>query len=221
MRKKSKKRPLQVGSQRSIGGLKEMELARMAGVSRSTVQRWKRGTSNNEKLMKTLQGVLEEQLRDKIKTIKDYHKENDLPTSHFERVGELLLGELEKSYGASELAISKLEKVLSSKTSTVYGEEDWRRNVRSAAERTFGLVGDELDDALDVFNDIEKNATIRDYLEREYGLNNIYDSKQRVKLISIIDISITGDIKGFYEVLKRDAVEWKKKERKRQDDVIW
>lgn len=221
MRKKSKKRPLQVGSQRGIGGLKEMELARMAGVSRSTVQRWKRGTSNNEKLMKTLQGVLEEQLRDKIKTIKDYHKENDLPTSHFERVGELLLGELEKSDGASELAISKLEKVLSSKTSTVAGEEDWRKNVRSAAERTFGLVGDELDEALDVFNDVEKNATIRDYLEREYGLNNIYDSKQRVKLISIINSAITGGIGDFYEVLKRDAVEWKKEERKRQDDVIW
>lgn len=221
MKKKNKKKPLPVGSQRGIGSLKEMELARMAGVSRSTVQRWKRGTSNNEKLMKTLQGVLEEQLRDKIKAIKDYHKENDLPTSHFERVGELLLGNLENDDAASELSISKLEKMLSSKTSTVYGEEDWRRNVRSAAERTFGLVGDELDEALDVFNDIEKNATIREYLEREYGLNNIYDSKQRVKLISIINSAITGSIGDFYEVLKRDAVEWKKEERKRQDDIIW
>ena len=221
MIKKRKKKSLPVGSQRKIGGLKEMELARLAGVSRSTVQRWKRGTSNNEKLMKTLQGILEEQLREKVKDIKEYHEENDLPTSHFERVSELLLGKLENNDDVSELIISKLEKLLSAKTSTAAGEDSWRENVRVAAERTFGLVGEELDEGLDIFNDIEKDATVREYLEKEYGIYDIYDSKQRVKLISIIKNASFGSIRGLYELLKRDAVEWKEEERKRQEDIIW
>lgn len=207
----SSRRPLRGEEQKKIAGLTEHELATRAGVSRSTVQRWKRGTSNNKKLMAALTDTYKEILREKNKQLTDYHKDIGADDTVIQKKAQTLLG---MTNITDESFIEQAEKITSSKTFDVSGEKEWRQKVSDA----LGLENEDLDRALDVnkylLKEIERlsgESTFVDFMRKKYGFDVYnYDSWQRVQLVKKLTFTKTGRRRNTTKVIQHLNEEYKK-----------
>lgn len=207
----SSRRPLRGEEQRKIAGLTERELAARAGVSRSTVQRWKRGTSKNEKLMAALTDTYKEMLREKNKQLTEYHKDIGVDDTIIQKRAQTLLGMTDVT---DESFIKQAEQILSTQTIEVSGEKEWRQKVSDA----LGLKDEDLDRALDInkylLKEIERlsaESTFADFMMKKYKFNIYgYDSAQRVALVKKLTFTKTGRRRNTDKVIKRLNNEYKK-----------
>lgn len=207
----SSRRPLRGEEQRKIAGLTERELAERAGVSRSTVQRWKRGTSKNEKLMAALTDTYKEMLREKNKQLTEYHKDIGVDDTVIQKRTQTLLG---MTNVTDESFIKQAEQILSTQTIEVSGEKVWRQKVSDA----LGLKDEDLDRALDInkylLKEIERlsaESTFADFMRKKYKFNIYdYDSAQRIALVKKLTFTKTGRRRNTDKVIKRLNREYEK-----------
>lgn len=177
-------------------GISQIEMAKLVGVSRSTVQRFEYGTGNNPKI-KAFYENMEKNVdlideftslrRQTVGRLRNLHKENlySPAESWLESKGYVP----DKDYiGDSRRALRKaigiMNDFLDMKTSTTEGAKDWHKNVEEASMETSQSGSREENDMFwKLFNRLKHNNKIKRY----WGTGD-FDSKQAVEDIKIVMI---------------------------------
>lgn len=166
-------------NKRSTYGFTERQLWERAGVSRSTIQRFKRGDHLSDEMLKRVEkarrSLLKQEARALLKEAKSRLKELrefqiEAGYSTMGPAGEYFVNKIGldvlKATGKSDEELRKnmglVREFLDKKTSTVGGVKDWLLNVEEAAKKTSGLEDANIspvqhDEYWAAFNEIKNN----------------------------------------------------------------
>lgn len=140
-------------TKRSTYGFTEKQLMKKAGVSRSSIQRFKRGDKMSDEMMKKIEKARRELLKQEARALKKeamkrlkalqearhWEGRNTLGPAGEYFVNELGLDILNaKGKSDEELirAMGQVREFLNKKTSTVEGLKDWIKNLEKASDKT-------------------------------------------------------------------------------------
>ena len=196
-------------------GMTQVEMAKAANVSRSTVQRAeKTGRTRNKNLLKIYENI--ERNRDISKEYKTLTKMVKRRLDKLEEAGLQStpayrnivsqgipdLVELTKDPATANRKLSKLKEMMDYKTIEVKGAEEWKENVREAAIKTAGLEELEedeytdVDDVVDVFFKVLDTVLSNPKLYYNYfakDKNYSYSQQVEKEINKIIFSELKGD----------------------------
>lgn len=196
-------------------GISQIEMAKLVGVSRSTVQRFEYGTGNNPKIkafyenMEKNADLIAEFGAVRSETMKRVRELNDdgvtsLSLRKMDNPEHSIIAPI-KTIGSnrSELRreIGRMNEFLDSQTSTVEGAKLWESRATKAAEKTFGTSDKAtLEMMITVYNRAKNDGEIARYLK-----DIEYDSTQAIEDIKRVfadrDIGF-DDADDLYEKLR-------------------
>lgn len=193
-------------------GISQVEMAKLAGVSRSTVQRFEYGTGNNPKIKAFYENLVKNAdlvdeftslRRQTVDRLRKLHEEDlySPAESWLETKGYVPdPGSIGGERQELRRDIGNMSEFLDMKTSTTEGAKDWAKNVEEASMKTSKTGSKEENNIFWIlFNRLKNDKTVAKYWSRGY-----FDSNQA---IADIDTVMTYRYAGYetvdelYEIL--------------------
>lgn len=200
-------------------GMTQVELAKAAGVSRSTVQRAeKAGKTKNAKLQAIYDNIeknrgiskeyktLMKMVKRRLDKLEEAGLQNTPAYRNITSQGIPDLIELTKDPATAKRKLAKLQEMMDYQTIEVAGAKEWKQNVTEAATKTAGLedyeeeeYGQSMEELLDIFYQVF-NTLRNDRSYSKYWKGGYFDSGQaRSDINHVINTGINSGVRITFD----------------------